>query len=418
MKPTIYIINQFANTPDLPGHTRQFEIAKFLCHQGWNVNVYASDFNLSKRSFTKLRNNEFLKKELINKINWIWLRVFPYKKNNWKRYINIFSFCIIILIILPISIFFKKIKGEKKGIILASSPQLPAAFLSFLLAKIFNMKFVLEVRDLWPQIFIDKENYSKNNFFIIFLQKIESILYTKSDYIIVLAKGVVDYVKNKGARNVAWLPNGPSLNEFKYHPLPKENKVFDTERPFRIIYSGTHGEVNDLENVIKAAKILRILPIQFIFIGDGPKKNSLMKESKALGNVIFLNPVSKFEIPSYIASADAVLVSLKDLKLFKYGVSPNKLYDAYAIGRPIISSIGGCINNEIIKYKIGVCADPGSPGELSKAIKKLFLTSRLERENMSRRARLLSEKLYSREKINIKYNNLLKEILNSKNKRS
>ena len=51
---TIFIINQFANTPDLPGHTRQYEIAKGLNDKGWNVEVFASDFNLSERRFKKL----------------------------------------------------------------------------------------------------------------------------------------------------------------------------------------------------------------------------------------------------------------------------------------------------------------------------------------------------------------------------
>ena len=41
----IWIINQFANTPDLPGHTRQFEVAKYLAKKGLEVTVFSSDFN-------------------------------------------------------------------------------------------------------------------------------------------------------------------------------------------------------------------------------------------------------------------------------------------------------------------------------------------------------------------------------------
>ena len=52
----IWIINQFANTPDLPGHTRQYEIADYLAKKNWDVNVFSSDFNLSERSFKKLKN--------------------------------------------------------------------------------------------------------------------------------------------------------------------------------------------------------------------------------------------------------------------------------------------------------------------------------------------------------------------------
>ena len=90
----IWIINQFANTPDLPGHTRQYEIAKYLSANGWKVSVFSSDFNLSKRKFTKLNNFQLIKKTRIEKIRWNWLRVTSYKFNNWKRYLNLLSFCL------------------------------------------------------------------------------------------------------------------------------------------------------------------------------------------------------------------------------------------------------------------------------------------------------------------------------------
>ena len=54
----LWIINQFANTPDLPGHTRQYEIACGLEKKGWEINIFSSDFNLSERKFLKLNKFE------------------------------------------------------------------------------------------------------------------------------------------------------------------------------------------------------------------------------------------------------------------------------------------------------------------------------------------------------------------------
>ena len=76
----IWIINQFANTPDLPGHTRQYDVAKYLVKKGWNVEVFSSDFNLSQRSYTKLKFFEFTKSQIIDGIKWHWLWVTSYKK--------------------------------------------------------------------------------------------------------------------------------------------------------------------------------------------------------------------------------------------------------------------------------------------------------------------------------------------------
>ena len=407
---SLFVINQFANTPDLPGHTRQYEISKFLVENGWKVNLYSSDFNLSKRRFTKLKNIQFLKQTNVNGICWHWIRVFPYKKNNWRRYFNIISFCILCSLVLITQLFIKNIRGDNKGIILASSPQLPVAFLSLIIAKFFRMKFVVEIRDLWPQIFIDNSNVNKESLFIKILIKLESFVYRHSAKVIVLSQGSFDYVKKRGAKKVICLPNGPNLEQFKYFKLPKETNSFNRKRPFKILYAGAHGEANDLINIVKTAELMKYLPILFVFLGDGPEKKVLIKEAKSLNNILFLDPISKSDMPEMIASSDAFLISLKDIPLFKYGVSPNKLYDAYAIGRPIISSVGGFINKEIEINKVGVTAPPGSPKDLAETIKNLYLMPRKERERMSKEARLLAENIYSRKIINLKYIDLLNQL--------
>ena len=91
---TLIMINQFANTPDMPGHTRMFEVAKGLVKLGWKVEVYSSDFNLSTRKFEKIKFFEVCKLESLEGISWNWLRVIPYKKNNWLRILNQLSFCL------------------------------------------------------------------------------------------------------------------------------------------------------------------------------------------------------------------------------------------------------------------------------------------------------------------------------------
>ena len=49
-KKPIWLINQFANTPEMPGSTRHFEIATYLSRRNLEVKVFSSDFNLSSES--------------------------------------------------------------------------------------------------------------------------------------------------------------------------------------------------------------------------------------------------------------------------------------------------------------------------------------------------------------------------------
>ena len=409
--PKIWIINQFANTPNMPGGTRHYEIGKYFSNHNWNVEVFSSDFNLSSRRYMVLKDFQLWKTDQLDGLRWHWLRTLPYRQNNYRRYLNLISFSFIFFIRQLFVIFFNSILKKGPNIIIASSPQLPAAFFSLILAKIFQKTFIFEVRDIWPQVLIDLGGFKKGSILIKLLSWIESKLYKNSDVVVVLAKGAKKYVSKKGAKRVVWLPNGPDLKAFKPLPSPIEPLNFTKREPFQIIYTGAHGLANDLINIVETAKIMRNEPVKFTLVGDGPEKRNLMKLAKDLDNINFLSPVPKLLIPELVAKYHAILISLKGVKLFEYGISPNKLYDAYALSKPVISTVNGFVNKEINDFNLGFTAFPGDPKSLSRAIKKLLMLSKKDREEMGRRGRELAVKVYSRDKINKLYAELIIQLL-------
>ena len=406
----VWIINQFANTPNMPGHTRQYETAIGLSRRGWKVSVISSDFNLTKRVFLKLKRFRILLKEDINGVSWTWLRVTSYKRNNWRRIINWISFCSILSIVVLIKIFKNSFNNRRNIVILASSPQLPAAFILWILCYLFRIKFVLEVRDLWPQVLIDNGS-SKDSLIIKILLWMEKILYLQSNAVVTLSKGAIKYIKQKGAKKVYWLPNGANTDKFYFSELPFEANGFSKERPFVAIYAGAHGEANDLSIIVEAAHILKDEPIKFLLIGDGPEKKKLLNKAKNLNNIEFRDPISKKDMPFLLSQSDAVLLCLKDLPLFSYGVSPNKLYDAYSSGRPIVTNVSGLIKQEIQDHNLGLTVNPGDPKHFAKVINELKNSPRSLRATMGRNARSLAEDVYSRTKINGKYHKIISKLI-------
>lgn len=406
--PRLWLVNQFANTPDLPGHTRQYEVAVGLVQEGWAVDLFASDFNLTQRRYRRLRFPRLWANERPAGIHWSWLWVWPYKGNDWKRQLNMASFCAHLLLrLLPVG-FLARITGGGPDLILASSPQLPAAWTCFWIARALGVPFVLEIRDLWPQVLIDQGGKSPRSAIVRLLALMERQLYCGAHTVVVLAKGAETYVRERGARHTTWLPNGPDLDQFQLQPLTTDISVFT------VLYAGAHGDANALDNVIEAARLLDqgyASNIRFIFVGDGPEKQALIVQAEGLSNVRFEHPVPKAQIPALMAEADAILLSLRDVPLFRYGVSPNKLYDAYALGRPVITTVAGAVNQEVEEHHVGVTAAPGDPQALAKAIKMLASTPHDEREAMAQRARHLAETTYSRQRINARYNKLLREVI-------
>ena len=405
--PRLWLINQFANTPELPGHTRQFEVAAGLVSKGWQVEMFASDFNLTQRQYRRLRFPRLWSTERPAGIRWTWLWVSPYRHNNWKRQLNMLSFCLHLLLRLGPAAALGRLTGRAPDVMLVSSPQLPAAFTCLWIARLMGIPFVLEVRDLWPLVLIDQGGKSANSAMVRLLAWMERQLYRHASTVVVLAKGAEPFVRDRGARQTAWLPNGPDLDLFTPRPLPPTRSVFT------VLYAGAHGDANALENVIAAARWLeqQHTTLRIRFVGDGPEKQALMHLAADLQSVSFEAPVPKAQIPDLMAEADAILLSLRDVPLFRYGVSPNKLYDAYAIGRPVITTVAGSINSEVETHRLGVTAEPGDPNALADAILRLAQTPRAEREAMAARATELAHSTYSRQRINAEYNRLLREVI-------
>ena len=83
--PKIWIINQHVNTPNMPGHTRQYEVANGLSKKGWNIELFASDYNISTRKFFFLKKNQISISQKLKNKTLHWLYAYPYQKNNWNR---------------------------------------------------------------------------------------------------------------------------------------------------------------------------------------------------------------------------------------------------------------------------------------------------------------------------------------------
>jgi glycosyltransferase involved in cell wall biosynthesis len=143
----------------------------------------------------------------------------------------------------------------------------------------------------------------------------------------------------------------------------------------RVVYAGAHGPANGLDVVLNAAALLRDeARIAFVLVGDGPAKDALMQQARSseLSNVEFLDPVSKARIPQVLAACDAGLMVLKDVPLFAFGVSPNKLFDYWGAGLPVVCNVPGEVAGWVRDANGGVQAADASVEALAEAVRILL----------------------------------------------
>lgn len=359
----IWIVNHHALTPQMGGGTRHYDFAKELLKRGYQVTIIASSFHYSKyKEMKQYKKDENYLKETIEGIDFIWFKTPSYKGNGLSRVINMFSFMFSVLNNIP------KLSLKKPDTIIGSSVHLFAVYAAYKLSNRYKSKFIMEVRDLWPQTLIDM-GISKWHPFIILLGWIEKFLYKKAEIIITTLPYAFKYIeKFKSKEKIVWISNGTDISEFD----DNFKQMFNNNK-FNILYTGTHGAANNLELLIKIAKRLQNKDyIHFTLLGDGPLKLELMEKAKQIGlkNITFLSPVPKSTIKDYLKSADLLYVGLKNLPLYRYGMSMNKVFDYMASKKPILF-VSNIENNIIEISNSGIVIKTEDVEQISNEIIKL-----------------------------------------------
>lgn len=358
----IWILNHYAGTAE-SASTRHYDLSTELVKRGHNVTIFSSSFCHETFLEERLESNETWKIQNYDGVDYVWIKTFPYRGNGWRRIINMLSYSWKVVQV------GNKLQDGPHAII--GSCVHPFAVLSaYILSRAKKSHFFFEVRDLWPQTLIDMGALSENSPFTLGLRALEKFLYQKAEKIITLLPYADQYICNLGIprEKIIWIPNGANLVRYK------NIKRYEggLSEPFTVMYLGAHGKVNALEVILDAAEVLQHQTrdnIKFVFVGNGPEKPRLIELSskRCLKNVAFHAFVPKNKISSVMEGADAFIVSLEDLPVYKYGISLNKIFDYLASGRPIVF-IGDAANNPVAEANAGICVPPRRPDLLAKAL--------------------------------------------------
>jgi glycosyltransferase involved in cell wall biosynthesis len=405
-RPSLLIVNQFALLPSDGGGTRHFELGRELVRRGWRVTILASDFHMHRRVYSRRANqrDRAAKVELVEGVEVRWLWAAPYKRNDWRRGWNWLSFAR--------SVRRTAASLPRPDVVIGSSPQLLAARAAYQAAKSLNTRFAFEVRDLWPESLVAAGGRRGIAYHV--LDRVAANLYRVADRIVVLARGTADYLVARGipARKIVFVPNGVDVDSMR--PAALGVGARENHWPFILVYAGAHGPANGLDRLLDAAEILGPrAPVRFVLIGDGPSKDSLRADAarRALANVEFRDSVSKPALVTVLSEADAGLMLLRDATLFSFGVSPNKLFDYFAVGLPVVCNVPGDVSRMLRESGAGVQAKDTGGRALANAIDAMRAKSPDERRAMGSSGRQWVEREHSREVLGARLDAHLRDLL-------
>jgi glycosyltransferase involved in cell wall biosynthesis len=275
--------------------------------------------------------------------------------------------------------------------------------------------FVFEVRDLWPEgaIQLGVLTSPTGKYLARFLER---LTYSRACGIVALSPGMRDGIIEAGAspHKIAVIPNAADLDLF--HPEIDGSEVrfeYNLTDRFSLAYFGTMGLANGLGFVLDAASELKRRgehKIVFILHGDGMERSMLESKAQQLGldNVIFSNPIAdKQRVAQLAAAVDVCMTIYKNVPVLRT-CSPNKMFDALAAGKPILTNMPGWLGDIAEQFETGVLVKPDDPIDF--ADKVLWMRNNPEELiKFGLNARRIAEEQFARDKLTQQFESVLSQ---------
>ena len=265
----------------------------------------------------------------------------------------------------------------RPDVVIATSPSIFTSASGLVFSRTWNVPFVFEVRDLWPQLFIEM-GMIKNRTLIRALEAAELFQYDKARKIVVVTEAFKTILMSRGvpADKLSVIPNGVDLDMFHEDPAgaAEVRQVHGLGDRFVVAYIGTQGVLHGLKSVLEAADRLRSRDdIRFLFVGEGHEREALIAQAEAmrLPNVIFVPGQARERIPAYISAADVCLVALRRDRFLAENFVPSKIFEFLGCGRPVLASLAGEAAAIVERAGAGRIVPPEDPAALAEAIAAL-----------------------------------------------
>ena len=251
------------------------------------------------------------------------------------------------------------------------STPLTAAWAAARVARHWRAPWVFEVQDLWPSFPVAMgavpTALARQQLFAL-----EKRLYKSAAHIVPLSPDMSHYVTDLGisANKVTTLLNGTDL-DLAARATPATVAALRSEQGLEgrkvVLYAGTFGRANDMPTVVAAAeKMVAADPaVTWLFLGHGYYAPLVAAAAARWpGRIRLVGGQPRHAVFSWFALAEVAVVSFLGLPVLDAN-SPAKLYDALAVGTPVVVTNHGWTKMLVEQYHCGWYAPAGDADALA-----------------------------------------------------
>lgn len=384
----IWYVHPYAGGPGIGRYSRPYFLAKNWIQSGHEATVFSSSYH--HLLDTPQAEGEIL----VGKVPYCFVKCPSYSGNGFGRLWNMLRFS---------WNFFRNSsdyleKYGKPDVLVASSPH-PYVFLAtHFVAKKYRASSIFEVRDLWPLSLVELAGVSRFHPLIILTGWIERFAYKKANRVVSLLPNTFSHMAGRGISVDRWsyIPNGIEVEEAIHSDVDHEcialAKKWSLNGDVVFLYAGALGRPNHLESLIEAVNILKrrgVCGIKSIIVGRGEQAAELKRKIQDYDlsrEIEMFDQIPKKSVMRLMQMVDAGYISLRPEAIFRFGISPNKLFDYMLAELPVIFAVKAG-NDPVAEAGCGFSAEPGSADDVANAMHKIFSLSRFQRKEMGKKGR-------------------------------
>ena len=308
-------------------------------------------------------------------------------------------------------------------LVIASSPH-PFTFLFANWArKKTGVSVVLEERDIWPRSLVELTGTPAWHPVVLLFDWMARRGYRGCDALVSLLPNSERFLRERGLQGDFFcIPNGVGESEGQNEDeaIPEDVdawfKSAEDEEKLTVVYAGAMGPPNALEQLIELAGVVSEdgKPYRILCFGEGVSRMDLTSAARENANdfLTVRGPVSRAAAKLVIERADVCFISLRPSPIFELGVSPNKLFEYMAAGKPVVFSVNSS-NNPVAESGGGISVEPYAAKELDAALCRLSAMSEQERAEMGEKGKAYVKKHHHWDQLGEKYVSVAREVINS-----
>lgn len=174
---------------------------------------------------------------------------------------------------------------------------------------------------------------------------------------------------------------------------PAAESARPDDAPVEVLFYGGFIELHGVETIVEAARRYQGPPVRWCLLGDGPMRTACQRAAEGLAQVTFEPPVPYADLCGRIHRAD-ILLGVFGTTPKAGRVMPNKVFQALAAGRPVITRASEAYPEPARDSEALAFIPPGDPRTLADGVAR-WAADRQRLAGRGHEARALYERCFA-----------------------